>query len=367
MRALALLVTALAVLATGCGGGAGVGELDAAAADKLPADAQKLGGPEAVSAMQDLYRKAVKAGEDKVTVYGPVEADLKPVYAAIAKRFPGIEVAGVPAFGPALDQKVNSEQASGKHVGDLVHTGTTVIDYGTAGKLEQFQPVTTQGLSDQVADPNKNFYGNQYGGIGYVINTTKISKADAPKSWADLGDPRFSGKIVMADPRKPGALVDGFSNMLFAGVFDRAGIEKVAANKPLIVDSSDLALQAVVTGQRAVAPGLGFTSFNEAKKKGAPVDMVFPLDGPTPMTTTYYGILKGAPHPNAARLLETWMFTPEAMALVPSAGLWGTLKGSPGMTGYPGIDQIQVVKKPPFAESEKHFNDTLGLMKEIFK
>ncbi|MDF5756938.1 extracellular solute-binding protein [Spongiactinospora sp. TRM90649] len=362
-----ILAAAATVALAGCGGGSGAGALDAAAVDRLSQDATALGGAEAVAAMQDLYRKAVQAGESKVTVYGPVEQDLKPVYEAFTKRFPGISVLGVPAFGPALDQKINSEQASGKHVGDLVHTGTTVIDYGKTGKLEQFRPVTTKDLSDQVADPEGFFYGNQYGGIGYVINTEKISKADAPKNWRDMGDPRFKGKIVMADPRKPGALVDGMSNMLFSGDFDRPGIERIAANEPLIVDSSDLALQAVVTGQRAVAPGLGFTAFNQAKKKGAPVDMVFPLQGPTPMTVTYYGILKGAPNPNAARLLETWMFTPEAMSMVPQAGLWGSAKGSPGMSGYPGIDEIQVVKKPPFAQSEQHFNETIELMKQIFR
>ncbi|WP_283137151.1 ABC transporter substrate-binding protein [Rhizohabitans arisaemae] len=365
VKTLTLLVGA--ALLTACGGGAGTGAHDLAAADLLTKDAQVLGGAEAVTAMQDLYKKAVAAGETKVTVYGPVEADLKPVYAVFAKRFPGIQVVGVPAFGPALDQKVNSEEASGKRVGDLVHTGTTVIDYGVAGKLDVFEPVTAKGMSDQFADPEKRFFANQLGGIGFVVNTQKIKVEEAPKSWEQLGDPKYKGRIVTADPRKPGALVDGIANMMFSAVFDRAGVEKVAANDPLIVDSSELAMQAVVSGQRDIAPGLGFSSYNAAKAKGAPVHMVFPFDGPTPMTTTYYGILKGAPNPNAARLLETWMFTPEAMGLVPQAGLWGSRPGSPGPTGYPGIDQIQVVKKPPFLESEKNFNATLDLMKEIFK
>ncbi len=72
-------------------------------------------------------------------------------------------------------------------------------------------------------------------------------------------------------------------------------------------------------GERAVmADGNEYNMFLE-KEAGSPVEVVYPTEG-TPLVIGPNGIFKGAPNPNAARLFQSYCFTPEAQQFLIDVG-----------------------------------------------
>jgi iron(III) transport system substrate-binding protein len=67
-----------------------------------------------------------------------------------------------------------------------------------------------------------------------------------------------------------------------------------------------------------MADGNEYNMFTE-KEKGSPVEIVYPTEG-TPLVIGPNGIFKNAPNPNAARLFQSYCFTPEAQQLIIDVG-----------------------------------------------
>ena len=140
--------------------------------------------------------------------------------------------------------------------------------------------------------------------IGY--NTNLVKAEDAPKSFADLLDPKWAGKIVKAHP--------GYSGNVMTATFQIARdlgweyLEKLAKQKIMQVQSSTDPPKKLALGERAVmADGNEYDAL-QLKENGQPVEIVYPAEG-TPMTVGPNAIFKNAPNPNAARLLQSYMFT----------------------------------------------------------
>ncbi|MBS1698909.1 MAG: extracellular solute-binding protein [Actinobacteria bacterium] len=369
LRALPVVAVAALVL-TGCGGAA-VGDTsggDAGASTASADPVEALGGQAAADQLAELYDAAKKAGESSVTIYGPSDQALADagLYKRFTDRYPGISVNIVTTFGAEMDQKVTNEAASGNAVGDVVHTGTTVIKWAKAGLLQKFEPVGAKDLPAELASPDGYYFGNQFGAIGFMVNTSKISLDKAPSNWEDLADKKFSGTYAMTNPSGAGSLSDIFATLAFAGLMDESDFAAIKANDPLVVGSTDLAVQAVVTGERPVAIGIGMTAFLKAKEAGAPVDFVFPMKGKTPVVVTNVGVLTHAPNPNAAKLLAAWLFTPEAAAALPAGGLYGTRADSPAPEGFPKLVESDLVLPPPAEAISDNTKKTLAMLAKLF-
>ncbi len=332
-------------------------------------DPSALGGSAAAAAMGKLYSEAIASGEHTVTIYGPVDGQLLSLgsYAQFEKRFPGIKINPVMVFGAALATKLQAEATSGKHVADLVHSGTDVIGYASAGELQSFTPVTAGSVPSSLVGPDDDYYVNMYGALGIMINTSKLSAAQAPKNWDDLANPQYKGEIVLADPGTPGQLSDSLAALTYAKKLSWSTLSSIADNSPQIVSSPQLAEQAVETGQAEIAPGVGIGDYLTIKSQGAPVQLIFPLDGPTFMAPTYLGLVKGAPDPYAAELLETWTFSPEGQAGLAQAGMYGTVPGAPAPTGEPALDKIQLVSEPsPASAIGPNFSTAVARLATLF-
>jgi iron(III) transport system substrate-binding protein len=142
-----------------------------------------------------------------------------------------------------------------------------------------------------------------------AYNTKLVRKEDAPKSHADLLDPKWAGKLVKAHPGYSGTVMtgtDALSRTLGWGFFEKLGKQRV-----LQVQSSTEPPKKLVLGERAVmADGNEYNVFL-LKESGAPIEPVYATEG-TPLVVGNAGLLKDAPHPNAARLFYHFMFTREA-------------------------------------------------------
>jgi iron(III) transport system substrate-binding protein len=239
---------------------------------------------------------------------------------AVAKAFEktyGIPVTFLEARASEIRERVRTEQSAGRFIGDLSHNGSTT----TALQLQDrtFQPhggiVGTSRLRGpfKADDMRVPVFATAY---AILINTNLVKATDEPKSWADLTDPRWVGKILSDDMRALGG-----GAVTFFVLHEKLGRDfhaKLALNK--LVWSRDQR-----ASERRVARGeypiwIPMTTNSYGALKGLPVKLVTPQEG-YPFITYEMAILKNAPHPNAARLLMEFFLSNEVQLLHDEQGL----------------------------------------------
>jgi iron(III) transport system substrate-binding protein len=147
--------------------------------------------------------------------------------------------------------------------------------------------------------------------IGY--NTNLVKKEDAPKSFADLLDPKWAGKMVKAHPSYSGTIMN--STYQTAQVLGWEYFEKLAKQKIMQVQSATDTPKKIALGERAImVDGAGYLII-QYKEKGDPVDIIYPEEG-TPLATSPSVLFKSAPNPNAGRLFQNWMHTRDAQQIL---------------------------------------------------
>src|SRR6267378_180213 len=269
----------------------------------LPAGRARAAGPAPGKITPELIEAAKKEG--KAIWYTAVDL---PVAERIAKAFeakyPGIAMRVERSGGERIFQRIGQEYASNIHAVDVVNSSDAAhfIVWKRDGILAPYVPedVALHYPADH-KDPDGLFASWRVwlSVIGY--NTKLVKPEEAPKSFADLLDPKWSGKIVKGHP--------GYSGTIMTATFQISRdlgwdyFEKLARQKVMQVQSSADPPKKLALGERAVmADGNEYNLF-QLKEKGDPVEIVYPKEG-TPLIIGPQGILKDAPHPNAAPLLE---------------------------------------------------------------
>ena len=137
-----------------------------------------------------------------------------------------------------------------------------------------------------------------------AYNTNLVKAEDAPKSFADLLDPKWKGKIVKAHP--------GYSGTIMTSTFQMVRdlgweyLEKLAKQNVMQLQSSADPPKKLALGERAIqADGNEYNIF-QIKESGGPVEPVYATEG-TPLVVGPNGIFKDAPNPNAARLFQSYL------------------------------------------------------------
>lgn len=300
------------------------------------------------AALASLYEQAVKAGQTTVVFYGPQAADLKNAFAVFEKRFPKITVDAVNLFGPQLDTKVQTEASTGKHSGDLVQVANDPISFAQAGLCQAYKPPTAGQVPTQYSDLNNQVIASTVIPFGILYNKDKISSP--PKSWADLVSGKYKNQMVVADPTV-GGVSDAMSAGLVSGTFTEDYLRKLKEQGLQTVADGQAAAQAVATGQAGIGIFLPAVVYEQMHAKGVNVGFTFPVQGGTYLSPFLNCLLKGAPHPTAAKLLESWFFTAEGQSAQADLGQYSTVPGAPAPAGLPALSSVQQMKLPSLSET----------------
>jgi iron(III) transport system substrate-binding protein len=323
--------------------------------------------PPASAVTPQLIDAAKKEG--KIVFYTSIDL---PVAERIAKAFeakyPDIPVRVERTGAERVFQRIGQEYASGIHAVDVVNSSDAAhfIAWKRDGLLQPYVPEdVARFYPDEHRDPDGMFASFRVWLCVIGYNTTMVQAAEAPKSYADLLDPKWTGKIVKAHP--------GYSGTIMTATYQMARdlgwefFEKLAKQKVMQVQSSADPPKKLALGERAVmADGNEYNMFIE-KEKGSPVEIVYATEG-SPLIVGPNGLFKSAPNPNAARLFQSFCFSPEAQQLcIDVAGLRSLHPHTKEKPGRKAFAEIKKMKDDPAgvekmsAEIKAHYSRIFGV------
>ncbi|MER7364671.1 ABC transporter substrate-binding protein [Nonomuraea wenchangensis] len=278
--------------------------------------------------LQAVYEAAKKEGE--LVIYGPGEGLFSRVYEDFKAAYPGIEIKTSVLFGSDLDSRLSGEQVAGGFQVDLIHIGDSDLGrYKPEGWLGQLTPAG-ENLPKEIIGgdgswviPSRQLYGIMY-------NTDKVKADEAPKSWKDLTDPKWKDRVATGDFTVSSSTAQVLSAAYSEGFIDDAWLKSLADNvKPKVFPSTTAANDAVVTGEASLLLTAYHGSFLDRQKEKAPVGFVLPEEGAY-VSDFPYSMVEGARHPNAARLLVSWLLTKEGQeSIVTKANTLGVMPDAP--------------------------------------
>src|SRR5262249_35792271 len=190
-----------------------------------------------------------------------------------------------------------------------------------------------------------------------------VSTPEAPKTSKDLPDPKWKGKLVTAHPGYSGVIATHVLALVHLHGWDY--FKQLAQNKPMLVQSAVDPSGIVASGERAVAANGGDYTFYQTKKKGNPIEIVYPKEG-VPLVVSPTAIPSFAPHPNATRLFTDFGFTREVQQVM--ADSEGLYTGHPEVkypSDKPKLTELKLLHADP-EELEKRNEEIKTRFVELF-
>jgi iron(III) transport system substrate-binding protein len=251
--------------------------------------------------------------------------------------YPGIKVEVHRTGSQRILQRVMQELSANIKNVDVVHTSDAghFVLLKEKKLLAKYSPAGIDKFPAGYKDKDGYYYGLRATVNAIVYNTKAVSAAEAPKTWKDLLDPKWKGKMVTAHPGYSGVIATHVLALLHLHGWDY--FKALAENKLMIVQSANDPATTVASGERVVAVNGGDYSAYQLKKKGNPIEIVYPKEG-VPLVVSPTAITSFAPHPNAARLFTDFTFTRELQqVMADSEGLY---------TGHPEVKYPADKPKP---------------------
>jgi len=300
--------------------------------------------PPASAITPALIEAAKKEG--KVVWYTSIDLKLsEQIGKAFEAKFPGVTCRVERTGAERVFQRIGQEYSSNIHAVDVVNSSDAahLVVWKRNGWLEPHVPEdVAKFYPAEHKDVDGTFASFRVFLSIIAYNTNLVKKEEAPKSFADLLDPKWKGKMVKAHP--------GYSGTIMTATFQMARdlgwsyFEKLAQQNVLQLQSASDPPKRLALGERAVqADGVEYLVL-KGKESGQPIEPVYAAEG-SPLVIGPNAMFKGAPHPTAARLFQNFCFTAQAQQLIIDIGglrsMHPQTKEKPGRTPF---KQIKTMK-----------------------
>ena len=275
------------------------------------------------------------AQSGRVVVYNAGGPELfKPFSEAFAHHYPQVKVDVINAGVGELFTRIRAEQANPR--GDVLLGASGEAFVGNADLFLSYKSKEAAAFDPKVVGPNDTFWGFSMPLQALIVNTKLMPLDQAPKSWKDLGEPRYKGKIIMSNPSLSGSAYGQIAQILQLHGWEL--MQKVIANATFVAQSA-VVYQNVAKGEYAI--GLtGDSNIVTMAQQGYPVAAVYPSEG-TALRFDASGIIKGGPNPENAKLFLDFVNSKEAHLIVVKTARRSVRTDAPAPEGQIPTAQIK--------------------------
>lgn len=259
--------------------------------------------PSAASSLEQVIEGAKKEGKIVFYESQPLK-DWTKIMEGFQKRYPFIKKWGHERMlGAEGVNRVLSESQAKVVTADMVATGPLEMRPVIQRGLFRDFDWKAMGISQKTIFDNHQVILNSFITV-ICYNTQLVSTKDAPKTWEDLLDPKWKGKVAAA------YRIETTAGLAAKWGQNRAEeyLKRFLANDFVQMQSTTAVTSWIASGQSPVGVG-SYNLFEKAKQEGAPLNSV--LAEPVVVTPIVGAIPKGGENPNAAKLLIHWLTSSE--------------------------------------------------------
>jgi putative spermidine/putrescine transport system substrate-binding protein len=269
-----------------------------------------------------LIKAAKGEGGLNVIALPPDWANYGTIISTFEKKY-GIRITSAAPDDSSAQELQSIRSMKGQSRGpDVVDVGPAFALIGTTeGLFTPYKVATWDSIPAMMKDPGGMWYGDYFGLMSFGINRSVVK--NSPMSWADLTKPEYKGMVTLnGSPLGAGA---AFAAVMAASLANGGSVDDI---EPGIAFFAELAKRgnfnpsaatsaSLVSGQTPIVINWDYLNLAQAKKaKGmTPIDTVI-AEGGKPYGAFYcQAISKYAPHPEAARLWQEFLYSDEGQIL----------------------------------------------------
>jgi len=323
--------------------------------------------PASFSLAQDAALIQAAKKEGKVVWYTSLAIPSSTAIAhAFRTKYAGMEVEVHRTGSQRVLQRVMQEAGAGIKNADVIHTSDAghFVLFKDKGMLMKYIPKGAEIFPAGFKDKDGFYFGMRATLSVIAYNPKSVAEKDAPKTWKDLLNPKWKGKMVSAHPGYSGIIMTHV--LALVNLYGWEYFRELAKNGLHMVQSANDPAGVVASGERPVGANGAEYFYYKTQKQGNPIKIIYPNEG-IPLVVSPVAIAKDAPHPNAAKLFSEYIFTKESQQLL--ADREGLYTGHPEVT-YPAdkpklkdlkllsVDADELEKKN--AEIKKRFVEFFG-------
>ncbi|MBV8087094.1 MAG: extracellular solute-binding protein, partial [Chloroflexi bacterium] len=232
------------------------------------------------SATDQLYQAAKKEGEVVVNTQDPDSE--KPAVDAFTKRYPGIKVTWETGRGTDISRKLQTQATANQWTHDVFSSGPHDLDgMRQAGLLEAYQSPELANVRPEFQDANKLWDPAYVLVYGITVNTNLVPAGQEPKSFAELADPKWNGKLSMQDPRGSGGTMTMLVGMSKDQSLGLDYIKKLGGQNMFLGRETQQLLTDLIRGENPVLLAASAGQLVTAKEKdpSVPFKQIKPTEG----------------------------------------------------------------------------------------
>ena len=271
---------------------------------------------------------------------------------AFEAKYPGIKFQLERTGAERVYQRIMQEYASKVYVADVISSAdlSFVVAWKGQGMLTQYLPEEALFGPPEARDPDGFYLSENFTLVVPGFNHRMLKPEDAPKTWADLLDPKWKGKMAKGHPGYSGTIMNGtyaLANALGWEYFEKMGKQGV-----MQLQSAGDPPQRVAQGERPIMADCSENVAIRVMNQGGPLTLIYPPEG-IPVVPIGTAIMAKPANPNAARLLLHFLASREAQQLRADYG---------SRTFHPEVKMAATRK--PTSEMKLLFNDPLALSRD---
>jgi iron(III) transport system substrate-binding protein len=242
---------------------------------------------------------AVRAADKSVVIYSANESVLDELVFSAFTKETGIAVQPVEAGSGVLVKRMSSEKE--RPQGDIIWGISRSLLQSNVALFAPYHSKNVDAIPAEYRDPHDLWIGNNLHLLVLLQNAKLVPEGQGPRSWDDLLDAKWKGKIAFTDPANSGSAYSNVTMLVDLWGGGDAGWDKVTKllGNTKVLNRSSLVFQGVGNGEYGLGISLEYAGYLWASN-GAPVKVIYPSDG-TIAQMEGAAIIKGGPNTAGAR------------------------------------------------------------------